>query len=319
MPLHSSAQQYLKDLAALNLPPKRTLPIATVRRNAIAKATLGKVRTEIGSVTDQNIPSEGGELPLRIYTPHGNGLFPAMVYFHGGGWATNNLDTHDELCRKLSTETGSVVVAADYRLAPELKFPAGFNDAAAAVKWTFQHATDLNADPSRIVVAGDSSGGNFATALCLRFRDENGPPIAGQILYYPVTDYYEPGTQSYRTFSEGYGLTSADMAWFWDLYLPEKSAADDPYVSPLRAKDLKGLPPALVITAEYDPLVDEGHAYAMRLQEAGVPTRYSCYSGTIHGFLIVPALAEDTARAVRETKEWLDSVFAPRRQTVSTE
>lgn len=318
MPLHSSAQQYLEELAALNLAPKRTLPIATVRRNAIAKAVMGKARTEIGSVTDQNIPSEGGELPLRIYTPEGTGPFPAIVYFHGGGWATNNLDTHDELCRKLSTETGTVVVSADYRLAPEAKFPAGINDAAAAVKWTFQHAADLNADTNRILVAGDSSGGNFAAALCLRFRDENGPPIAGQILYYPVTDYYDSCAQSYRSFSEGYGLTAADMAWFWDLYLPDKAAANDPYASPLRAKDIKGLPPALVITAEYDPLVDEGHAYAMRLQEAGVPTRYNCYSGTIHGFLIVPALAEDTARAVRETNEWLASVFASGQQAVST-
>jgi len=318
LPLHSSAQKYLNELAALDLPPKRTLPIATVRRNAIAKATMGKARTEIGSVVDQNIPSEGGELPLRIYTPHGKGLFPAVVYFHGGGWATNNLDTHDELCRKLSAETGSVVVAADYRLAPEAKFPAGFNDAALAVEWTFQHAADLNADANRILVAGDSSGGNFAAALCLRFRDQDGPRIAGQILYYPVTDHYEPGTQSYRTFSEGYGLTAADMSWFWDLYLPDKAAADDPYASPLRARDLKGLPPALVITAEYDPLVDEGRAYAMRLQEAGVPTRYSCCAGTIHGFLIVPALAEDTARAVHETNEWLDSVIASRQQAVST-
>jgi acetyl esterase len=319
LPLHSSAQKYLDELKALNLPPKRMLPIATVRRNAIANATAGKARTEVGSVTDQNMPSEGGEVPLRIYTPIGKGLFPAIVYFHGGGWATNNLDTHDELCRKLSVETGSVVISTDYRLAPEAKFPAGMNDAAAAVKWTFGHARDLNADASRILVAGDSSGGNFAAALCLRFRDENGPPIAGQILYYPVTDYYQPGTQSYRTFSEGYGLAAADMAWFWDLYLPDKAAADDPYASPLRAKNLKGLPPALVITAEYDPLVDEGHAYAMRLQESGVPTRYSCYAGTIHGFLIVSALAEDTARAIRETNEWLESAFASRQLAVSTE
>jgi acetyl esterase len=290
-----------------------------VRRNAIAKATLVQGRTQIRSVTDDRIAAAGRDIPIRIYVPDGKGAFPAIVYFHGGGWATNNLDTHDEFCRKLSSGTGSLVGSVDYRLAPEAKFPAGLDDAAAAVQWTAQHAMELNADASQIVVAGDSSGGNFAAALCLRFRDENGPHIAGQILYYPATDYHEPGTKSYQSFSEGYALTAADMAWFWDLYLPDKSAADNPYASPLRAKDLRGLPPALIITAEYDPLVDEAYAYATRLRESGVPTRYSCYEGTVHGFLIVPALAEDTRRAIRETNEWLQSVSAESQQPVSRE
>ena len=310
MPLSPQTKKYLDELKALNPPPKHTLPIAAVRKASIERASLLTARTPVGSVSERLIPGPGGELPARIYTPEGNSPLALIVYFHGGGWASNNLDTHDELCRKLSRETNSVVVSVDYRLAPEAKFPAAVEDCIAATKWIADHAAEWHADPKRLIVAGDSSGANLATVVALLSRQNGGPDIAGQILFYPATDYYEPGTKSYRSFSEGYGLTGVDMAWFWDLYLPGKAAANDPRASPLRAERLDGLPPALVITAEYDPLVDEGHAYALRLQQAGVPATYSCYEGAIHGFLIVPDLAGDADRAVEQSRQWLNQLFA---------
>lgn len=309
MPLSAETQKYLDQLKALNVPPKHTLPIAQVRKAAIDRASLITTKTPIASVTERVLDGPDGELRVRIYAPQANTPVPLIVYFHGGGWATNNLDTHDELCRKLSREASSVVIAPDYRLAPEAKFPAGLEDCAFVTTWASDYAAEWNADSQRLLVAGDSSGANFAAVLAQQFRQNSGPRIAGQILYYPVTDYYEPGAESYRTFREGYGLLSADMAWFWDLYLPDKSAADNPRASPLRAKSLDGLPPALVITAEFDPLVDEGHAYAVRLQEAGVPTTYFCYEGAIHGFLIVPDLANHADRAIQDTKQWLHQLF----------
>lgn len=312
MPLSPKTQKYLDQLKTLNIPPKHTLPIAQVRKAAIERASLITDKTPVASVSERIISGEGGELRVRIYAPQANSPVPLIVYFHGGGWASNNLDTHDELCRKLCLETASVVVAPDYRLAPEAKFPAGLEDCAMATIWAADYSAEWNADPQRLVLAGDSSGANFAAVLAQQFRQNGGPAIAGQILFYPVTDHYEPGTESYRTFREGYGLTSADMAWFWDLYLPGKSAADDPRASPLRAKSFEGLPPALVITAEFDPLVDEGHAYALNLQQAGVPTTYHCYEGTIHGFLIVPDLASYADRAIRDTKQWLHQLFPTR-------
>lgn len=310
MPLSPNTQRYLDELKALNAPPKHKMPILEIRQAAVARASLITNKTAVASVADRRIPAPGRELPARIYTPQGIGPFALLLYFHGGGWASNNLDTHDELCRKLARETGCVVVSADYRLAPEAKFPAAVEDAWAALHWTAEHAAEWNADPKRLIVAGDSSGANLAAVLTLRARDEGSPTIAGQILYYPVTDYYEPGTQSYSSFSEGYGLIRTDMAWFWDLYLPDKSAAENPHASPLKASHFDRLPPALVITSECDILRDEGHAYADRLQASGVPVQYSCYPGLIHGFLILPAFTEETAQAVNESKQWLDRLFA---------
>jgi acetyl esterase len=309
--LSTHSKKFLDQLNALQLPPKRTLPLPEVRKASLQRAELHRTKTPVRSVTDRIIEGPAGDLPLRIYAPERNdALLPLIAFFHGGGWATNNLDTHDELCRKLSTGIGAVVVSVDYRLAPEAKFPAGLNDCAAAVAWAAQHAAEWNADPQSLILCGDSSGGNFAAALALEFHGkEEGPVIAGQMLFYPATAHYSAGMPSYQTFAEGYGLTGPDMAWFWDLYLPNKESRNDWRAAPLKAADLTGLPPALVISAQYDPLVDEAHAYALRLQAAGVPTTYACYEGAIHGFLIQPDLVPDTDRAVADTKRWLDELF----------
>ena len=319
MPLSPHTKKYLDQLNGLQLPPKRLQPLEQVRKASLLRAQLHKTKTPVRSVTDRTFSGPAGDLPVRIYTPQRpDALLPLIVFFHGGGWATNSLDTHDELCRKLTAGLDAVVVSVDYRLAPEAPFPAGLEDCAAAVAWAAEHAPEWNADPKRLILSGDSSGGNFAAALALQFRENpNAPVIAGQLLFYPVTAHYSAGMPSYQTFGEGYGLTGPDMAWFWDLYLSGNDARNDPRAAPLKADSLADLPPALVITAECDPLVDEAHNYALRLRQAGVPTTYACYEGAIHGFLIQPDLVADADRAVADAKRWLDQLF-PRSSSLAT-
>ena len=206
-----------------------------------------------------------------------------MVYFHGGGWVVCDLDTHDVICTALARRAGAVVVAVDYRRAPEHRFPAAVTDCYSASLWVVEHAAELGIDPLRITVGGDSAGGNLATVVCLKARDEGGPRFALQALVYPVTDLSSFDTPSYTEFAEGHHLTKASMEWFRGHYLAS-SDGHDPYASPLLAKDLSGLPPALVLTAECDVLRDEGEAYARRLQQAGVRVKLTRYSGMIHPF-----------------------------------
>ena len=256
------------------------------------------------------IPGPAGDLPVRIYTPNGKGPFPLMVFFHGSGFVVCNLDTHDGTARNLCSAGGCVVVSVDYRLAPEAKFPAGPDDCYAATKWSAEHARELNADPSRIVIAGDSAGGNLVAVVALMARDQGGPALRGQLMIYPVTDYHSPGHPSYVENAEGYGLSAAGMRWFWNHYLTSPSEADNPYVSPLRAKNLRGLPPALIITAEYDVLRDEGERYGQRLAEAGVPTKVTRYDGMHHGFFQMYGIVEKAKAALEESAAWLKARFA---------
>jgi acetyl esterase len=221
-----------------------------------------------------------------------------LVYFHGGGWVVGTLDTHDTCCRALAVGAGCAVVSVDYRLAPEHKFPAAAEDAYAATCWVAEKGESLGVDPARIAVGGDSAGGNLATVVCLMARDRRGPELCHQLLVYPVTNY-SFDTPSYRENADGYYLTHEKMVYFWNQYLPDEASGRNPYASPLQAPDLGDLPPALIITAGYDPLRDEGEAYANRLRSAGVTVRLSCYESMIHGFLIMGARIDQT-RAVRE-------------------
>jgi acetyl esterase len=206
-----------------------------------------------------------------------------------------------------------VVVSVDYRLAPEHKFPAGIDDCLIATRWAAAHAAELGADPARIAVAGDSAGGNMAAVTALRVRDEGGPALCGQLLLYPVTDYNTPGTPSYEQNAEGYGLTRDTMKWFWAHYLADPSEGMHPHASPLRAENLSGLPPALVVTAEYDPLRDEGEFYAERLRAAGVPTSLTRYAGVNHGFMFWVGIVDKAGAAMSQACNWLRSIFnAPR-------
>jgi len=265
---------------------------------------------EIADVGEQTIDRLGGPPGIRIYTPHGVGPFPLLVFFHGSGFVLCSLDTHDGMCRNLCAGAECVVASVDYSLAPEHKFPVGIDDCLDATRWAAAHAAELGADPARVAVAGDSAGANMAAVTALRVRDEGGPALCGQLLLYPVTDYHTPGTPSYEENAEGYGLTRDTMKWFWGHYLNHASEGAHPHASPLRADDQSGLPPALVITAEYDPLRDEGEFYAEKLRKAGVATTLTRYEGVNHGFMFWVGVVDKAGAAMNEACEWLRGIFA---------
>jgi len=292
------------------VPATHTLPVDVARAQYEARIALMAAPAEIAGVREQTINGPGGPLRIRIYTPHGTGPFPLLVFFHGSGFVLCSLDTHDGMCRNLCAGAGCVVASVDYRLAPENKFPAGIEDCLYGTRWAAAHAAELGANLMRIAVAGDSAGANIAAVTGLRVRDEGGPTLCGQLLLYPVTDYHTPGTPSYEENAEGYGLTRDTMQWFWAHYLSDDSQGRHPHASPLRAPDLSGLPPALVITAEYDPLRDEGEFYAERLRTAGVPTALTRYDGVNHGFMFWVGVVDKAGVAMNEAGDWLRGVFA---------
>jgi acetyl esterase len=224
---------------------------------------------------------------------------PVLVYLHGGGWVIGTLDSYDATCRELAQGAGCVVVSVDYRLAPEHRYPAAPEDCYAAVQWVAANAASLGADAKRLAVGGDSAGGNLSAVVSQMARDRGGPAIRFQLLIYPVTDA-DFTRRSYVDNAEGYLLTTASMRWFWDHYVPEQAKRAEPYASPLRAADLSGLPPAWVCTAEFDPLRDEGEAYAKRLQQAGVSTTLTRFDGLIHGFVSMGLVAPKAQAGVDE-------------------
>jgi acetyl esterase len=297
----------LLDLGA-GLPPLHTLTVAQARAQFAARSFPGLRVPQVASVADRDMQAPAGSLALRIYTPFGQGPFPLMVFFHGSGFVVCSLDTHDGMCRNLCAGSGCVVVSVDYRLAPEAKFPAAPDDCLAATSWAVANAAALGADPGRVLVAGDSAGANLAAVTALRIRDEGGPKLLAQLLIYPVTDHYDPGTPSMVENAEGYGLTRAGMIWFWDHYLADRRDAANPHASPLRAADLIGLPPALVVTAEYDPLRDEGEYYAERLRQAGIATEMKRWEGVNHGFFFWPGVVDKAGAAIDEACAWVKQI-----------
>jgi acetyl esterase len=301
MPLDPQVRALLDEAAALGLPPLSQLSVEENRENRRRRAALAGAPEPVARVEERVVPGPGGDLPVRIYTPTGAGPFPILVFFHGGGWVVADLDTHDALCRTLANGGGCVVVSVAYRLAPEHRYPAAAEDAYAATAWVAAHAATIEGDAARLAVGGDSAGGNLAAVACLMARDRGGPALAFQLLIYPVTDHYEPGTPSYRENAEGYMLSRDDMIWFWDRYLARAEEAAHPYAAPLRAPDLRGLPPALVLTAEFDPLRDEGEAYAARLRQAGVPAELRRQAGLIHGYATMAGVLDAARRANAET------------------
>jgi len=256
--------------------------IAEIRRTLDETARLGP-RPDVAVVKDLEVPGPAGPIPVRVYRPSERADLPVLVYLHGGGWAICSLETHDVTCRQLANGADCVVVSVGYRLAPEHPFPAAPEDCYAALGWTARHAASLGADPQRLAIGGDSAGGNLSAVVSLMARDRSGPRLCHQLLVYPVTDHAFD-TDSYRENAEGPLLTRETMKGFWGHYLAREEDGRHPYASPLRAEDVSGLPPAHVITAEYDPLRDEGEAYARRLAAAGVPVVQRRYDGMIHGF-----------------------------------
>jgi acetyl esterase len=310
MTVHPQIQALLDK--GTGVPATETLPVEQARAQYAARVSLMHPPAAVAAVREQDIQTRDGALRLRIYTPLGQGPFPLLMFFHGSGFVLCNLDTHDGMCRNLCAGAACVVASVDYRLAPEHKFPAGLDDCLHATRWAASHAEELSADPTRIAVAGDSAGGNMAAVTALRIRDEGGPKLCGQVLLYPVTDYYTPGTRSYEENGRGYGLTRETMVWFWNHYLTHPSEADNPYASPLRATDLTSLPPAFVSSAEYDPLRDEAEQYADKLRLAGVPVRMIRYDGMNHGFLFWVGLVDTATTAMDDASHWLREVFAIR-------
>jgi acetyl esterase len=275
MPLDPQVRRYLDQQAALGAPPQREIPPTVQRANQRAARVL--------HVTERQIPGPGGAIPLRIFTPAGPKPWPVLVYFHGGGWVIGDLDVTDLRCRLLADWGRCLVVSVYYRHAPEHRFPAAIDDSYAATLWTAEHASELGADADRLAVCGDSAGGNLAAAVALMAR-ESGPRIMFQNLVYPVVDHDFSRT-SYIENAAGFGLSQDTMRWYWDQYVPDEAQRNDPFCSPFRAENLSGLPPAFIQTAEFDPLRDEGEAYAARLRAAGVPVLLKRYDGVIHGFV----------------------------------
>ena len=300
MPLHPQAAAFLKGLKLEKIPPLEELPLETARWALAFGSRVKLAPPDLARIETRTIPGpDGGELIVRLYRPLGEGPFGACLYFHGGGWVLNNIETHDDVSRRLAAASGCVFVSVDYRLAPEHKYPAAIEDGYAALQWVAQHAAELNVDPARIAVCGDSSGGNIAAVLCLMSRDRSGPPIAFQALIYPITvcDFDRP---SYRDNADGYFLTAKQMKWFWNHYVSSPEQMREPYASPLRAASLRGLPPALIQTAEFDPLRDEGEAYADTLRDAGVPVVLHRYDGLIHAFMKRVDQFDAALEAIRE-------------------
>ena len=310
MPLSPESQAYLDVFHASGTPLESVSP---VEARALV-APLKTKREEVSAIRDIWLAGPEGEMAALVYTPLAGedreDLLPVIVFFHGGGWVVGSLKSHDAMCRRLSNAAEAIVLSVDYRLAPEAKYPAAAEDCYAATVWASKFIENFGGDPTRLVVCGDSAGGNLAAVVALMARDRGGPAIAGQVLLYPITDH-NFDTQSYKENGSGYFLTTETMKWFWKHYLATPEQGSEPYASPLRA-ELKGLPPAIVLTAEFDPLRDEANAFASRLQEAGVTVRRIACLGQVHGFLrrldVFPKAAGGTLNGVglqlREMLGW---------------
>jgi acetyl esterase len=291
-----------------------TLSIEDAREQDL-KSTVGGAgpRVPVAEVADRRIPGPAGPLTVRVYRPAdhrpgGDRPLPALVYFFGGGWSLGTLDACDDVCRRLANGAGCVTVSVGYRLAPEHKFPAAVEDCYAAVAWAAANAGELGADPSRVAVGGDSSGGNLAAAVALLARRRGGPALVHQLLVYPNTDY-QADTPSMREMNDEYFFNPQAVRWYWDLYLASAADGANPLASPLREPDLSGLPPATVICAEFDPLRDEAERYAGRLSQAGVPAEVTRYDGMVHGFFTMTGLLDAAGAAVGHAAGRLREAF----------
>jgi acetyl esterase len=297
--LDPQAANLLKLMQDNNIPPVNTQTPAQAREAYRARRGFSQPEPPaVGTVSDHTVQAHGASFQVREYQPPSRAAaaLPALVYYHGGGWTIGDLDTHDVLCRSLCAQTGMVVVAVDYRMGPEHRFPAAYLDSVAAFEWVVQQAAPMGIDPQRIAVGGDSAGGNLAAAVCLGLRGAATVP-AFQLLIYPATNMH-PTTESHQTNSQGYLLTREAIEWFVGNYLSKASDAEDWRASPLLARSHADLPPALVLTAGYDPLRDEGLQYADALTKAGVPCQYVCFSRQIHGFITMGRVLTEANTAV---------------------
>jgi len=310
MPLDPQARELLDQIAALGGRQLHELSVAEARQAIeLLSQMTGGTPEAVASVEERRIAVSDTTLTVRVYRPEPATTLPLLVYFHGGGWVIGSLDSHDGLCRALANAGRCVVVAVDYRLAPEHKFPCAVEDAYAATRWAASHAADLGADPRRVAVGGDSAGGNLSAVVTQLARDRGGPELRFAVLIYPATDA-TMASPSIRDNGEGYLLTAEDMRWFYGHYLRTPEDALDPLASPLHAARFDGLPPAVVVTAELDPLRDEGEAYAARLQAAGAAVTLRRYPGMIHGFVPMLGVLGQAKDAVDEIGQALRTALA---------
>jgi acetyl esterase len=306
MPLDPQIAAVLAQAAAMNSKTLSELgPVGARAQLAMLCAMGGRSNATLAEVSNRSIEGPAGQIPVRIYRPVGEGPFGVLCFFHGGGFVLGDLNTHDGVCRQLAADANCVVVAVDYRLAPEHPFPAAVEDCDAALRWVAANAAALGGDANRLAVGGESAGGNLSAVIAQRMRNTGGPALAAQLLVYPACRVTGEPTASMLANGEGYFLTTADMEWFMGCYLPDAAAAATTDVSPALAEDLSGLPPALVITAEFDPLCDDGEAYAAALQKAGVDVTTTRYDGAIHGFWNFFSLLTLGRAAMDESSAWL--------------
>ena len=294
-----------------SMPPPGTTPVEEERAatREVIRWAWGDPK-QLPRVEDRRIPGPDSEIPIRVYWPSRADRQPILVFYHGGGFRLGDLDTYDPVCRELAARSGAIVVSVGYRLAPEHVYPAAVDDSYAALEWVHAHAADIGGDATRLAVGGDSAGGNLAAAASLKARDLAGPPIVFQLLIYPVLNLAEMETESHKLFAEGYIIGGAAHEFTRDAYTPNPADRRSPYASPLLADDLTDLPPALVITAEFDPLRDEGEMYARKLADAGVQARAARYEGVPHAFLYAPpAMNRKTDGALDEASAALRGAF----------
>lgn len=259
----------------------------------------GGAETPVHRVENRTVPGPEGTIPIRVYSPSADPALPGVVYFHGGGFVIGGLDMNDRPCREIAARSGCVVVSVDYRLAPEHRYPAAPDDAYAATRYVAEHPAEFGIDATRLAVLGDSAGGNLATATALRARDLGGPALRLQVLVYPQVMLDDDGSASMREFGQGHFLTTESLTWFRGHYCPDAAARRQPYASPLLA-DLHGLPPAFVLTAECDPLRDQGEAYVRRLRDAGVAVDLKRYDGMFHPFFSLPGVIDGAKVAIAD-------------------
>ncbi|MBE7940371.1 MULTISPECIES: alpha/beta hydrolase [Ramlibacter] len=300
--LHPQARALLRMMEDKGVPPTHTLSVDEARRfYRERRAVTQPAPPAVGESRDLRMPGPAGEIPLRLYRPAGSAagaLLPVLVYYHGGGWVIGDLDTHDTLCRELANGSGCAVVAVDYRMGPEHRFPAASDDALAAARWVRANAASLQVDGARMALGGDSAGGNLAAVTALAMRDAGDAPAAFQLLIYPATDQ-RCLTASYQANGQGYLLTQDTMRYFHGHYFGDDTHNLDWRASPMLAASLEGVPPALVLTAGFDPLRDEGTAYAQRLTESGVRTTLVCFERQIHGFILMGRVLDEANAAVQ--------------------
>jgi acetyl esterase len=310
MPLDPKVKSYLDQLAAAGIPPLHQLTPQLVRQalRAQNEAQANQKREPVARVVDRTLPGTARDIPVRLYTPDGAGPFPIVVYFHGGGWCFGDLEIGDATCRSLTNLVECLVVSVDYRLAPEYPFPAGLEDCYSAVKWLAENSSEVNGDARRIAVAGESAGGNLATAVALVAKERGGPPLVFQVLIYPNTDT-RLSMPSIEENASGYGIGKEDVRWAVNHYFSNQADFDHRWAAVIQATDPAGLPAALILTAEFDPLRDEGEEYGKHLEAAGVPTTISRYDGVIHGFVSNAQIFEQGKQALEEIAASLREVF----------